>query len=120
MNPEITIWHNNQCSASRKTLDLIQNHSENIEIREYLQKPPTIKELKRVLKMMGKKPEFILRKKDKIFLELFADKELSDDGWLRAMKLHPSIIERPIIIIGEKAYLARPFEEFAARFKEMF
>lgn len=70
--------------------------------------------------MMGKKPEFILRKKDKSFQELFSGEELSDHEWLRAMKQYPEIIERPIVIIGEKAYLARPFEEFAARFQEMF
>lgn len=117
---EIIIWHNNICSSSRKILDLLQQHSKNIEIRDYINNPPTIAELRSVLKMMGQKPEYILRKKDKVFQEFFADKKLDSNEWLKAMKQNPSIIERPIVIMSGKAFLARPYEEFAAGFKEMF
>lgn len=117
MEYKIKIWHNNQCSTSRKVLAFLQSTGKEIIIRDYITAPPTIQELKTVLKMMGQKPEFILRKKDKVFQELFADKELSASECLKAMKKHPTIIERPIVITEDKAYLARPFDDFLANFK---
>lgn len=118
MEQEIRIWHNNQCSTSRKVLAFLQSTGKEIIIRDYISAPPSIQELKNVLKMMGQKPEFILRKKDKVYEELFADQELSASECLKAMKKHPSIIERPIVITNDKAYLARPFDEFFEKFSE--
>lgn len=115
MKKELTIWHNKSCSTSRKTLELLQQKTDTITIRDYIKNPPSVAEIKKVLKMMGQKPNYILRKKDKVYLELFADKNLNEEQWLEAMSKHPSIIERPIVIAGEKAYLARPFDVFAAK-----
>lgn len=119
MKNDITIWHNKSCSTSRKALDLIQANSNLISVREYIKNPPSIAEIKEILQMMRQKPAYILRKKDKVFQELFADKNLSDEEWIVAMSLHPSIIERPIIIMGKKAYLARPFDAFAKQFEKL-
>lgn len=119
MEQEITIWHNNQCSTSRKVLAFLQSKGLEIIIRDYISAPPSIQELKSVLKMMGQKPDFILRKKDKLYQELFAEQELSASEFLKAMKKYPSIIERPIVITRDKAYLARPFEDFVANFEKM-
>ncbi len=116
---DLIIWHNKACSTSRKALELVQSQTEKLNIRDYLINPPSIAEIENVLKMMGQKPAYILRKKDKVFQELFADKNLSDKEWISAMSKHPSIIERPIIIMGKKAYLARPFDEFAANFTQL-
>lgn len=117
---DIIIWHNKTCSTSRKALELLQEHFKNTHVREYLKNPPSIAEIANVLKMMGEKPEYILREKDKVFQELFADKKLSYKEWIIAMSKHPSIIERPIIIIDKKAYLARPFDEFAVKLITLF
>jgi len=119
MKSDITIWHNKVCSTSKKALHLIEEQSEQLQVRDYIKDAPSVAELKEVLKMMGQKPTYILRKKDKVFQELFADKELSDAQWLKAMSEHPSIIERPIVIIGKKAYLGRPFDEFAQMLKTL-
>jgi arsenate reductase (glutaredoxin) len=119
MKTDITIWHNKVCSTSRKALDLIQSQTENLEIRDYIKNPPSVAEIKNVLKMMGQEPSYILRKKDKVFQALFADKTMSDEQWIVAMSQHPSIIERPIVVIGKKAYLARPFDEFAHQLEQL-
>lgn len=119
MEETIIIWHNPQCSTSRKVLEFLQSKTKKVIIRAYIEKPPTIGELKTVLKMMEQKPEFILRKKDKVYQELFADQELSATECLKAMKKHPSIIERPIVITNNKAYLARPVEDFVENFEKM-
>jgi arsenate reductase len=111
MIPNIIIWHNKVCSTSKKALELIQTKTENLTVRDYIKHPPSIVELEDVLKKMNQSPTYILRKKDKVFQELFAHKTLSDQEWLEAMSLHPSIIERPIIIIDNKAFLGRPIED---------
>jgi arsenate reductase len=116
---EIIIWHNKTCSTSRKAVELLQGHSKSLQIREYLKNPPSIAEITDVLHMMGQEPSYILRKKDKVFQECFAGKNLSDQEWISAMSQNPSIIERPIVIIGNKAYLARLFDAFANWFAQL-
>lgn len=94
-------------------MELINSHFKNIIVRNYIAEPPTIAELEDVLQKMNQKPEYILRKKDPVFQELFEGKKLTPKQMIKAMRKHPSIIERPIIIIGNKAHLGRPFNEFA-------
>lgn len=118
MTTDITIWHHSKCSTSKKVLTFLEGTGKNIIIRDYLAHPPSIQELKKVLKMMGQQPEYILRKKNKVYQELFADKNLTGDACLDAMEKHPSIIERPIVIVENKAYLARPFDEFVTLFEK--
>ncbi len=113
----LTIWHNKLCSTSRKALDYLENLSYKITIRPYLTEPPSETELEEVLKKMGEDAQFILRKKDKVFLEKFADKNLSNSEWIKAMHNNPSMIERPIVISKDKAWLARPFDKWAEEFE---
>ncbi len=95
---KLTIWHNNVCTTSTKALDYLISEGYDIEIRNYIAQPPTEEELIEVLHKMDKQPEFILRKKDKVFVEKFADANFSLDEWIAAMHLHPSIIERAIVL----------------------
>ena len=60
----------------------------------------------------------ILRKKDKVFLKKFADKNLSPKEWIKTMHNNPSIIERPTIILDKKAWLARPFDKWVEEWKK--
>lgn len=112
----ITIWHNPVCSTSRKVLDFLETKDKQIEIRNYISNPPSISEIESVLNKMHQPANYILRKKDKVFLEKYADKNLTNSQWIQAMSENPSIIERPIVIKGNNAYLARPFEEFCELF----
>lgn len=115
---KITIWHNNVCSTSRKALSHLENLGYEICIRPYLTDAPSEDELVEVLKKLGEEAPFILRKKDKVFLEKFADKNFSNKEWINAMHNNPSIIERPIVISDKKAWLARPFEKWVGDFNE--
>jgi arsenate reductase (glutaredoxin) len=108
----LTIYHNSSCSTSRKVLDYLQAHHEHIEIRNYIANPPSVEELTVVLKKMNANAEDILRKKDKVYLEKFKDKTLTNQEWIEAMVEHPTIIERPIIIGETKAWLPRPVDAF--------
>jgi arsenate reductase len=113
----LTIWHNNLCSTSRKALDYLENLGYKITIRPYLTEPPSETELEEVLKKLGENATYILRKKDKVFLEKFADINLSSKEWIKAMHNNPSMIERPIVISDKKAWLARPFDKWVEEFE---
>jgi arsenate reductase len=104
------IYHNPRCSKSRKTLQLIQDSGKQVEVVEYLVDIPTEAELKNIIDLLGIKPEQLLRKNEAIFKEQFKGKNLSDDEWIGAMVKNPKLIERPIVVEGNKAVLGRPPE----------
>jgi len=104
------IFHNQRCSKSRQGLALLENSNENFEIIDYQKNPPTVKELKEILHMLGFTPIQLVRKNEAIWKENYKDKELSDDEIIKAMCNNPKLIERPIVIKGNKAVLGRPPE----------
>ncbi len=104
------IYHNPRCSKSRQTLQLINDAKKEVEIIEYLKTPPTFKELKSIIKMLGISPEQLLRKNEAVFKEQYKGKSFSDDEWINIMVAYPKLIERPIVIEGDKAVLGRPPE----------
>lgn len=106
----ITIYHNNKCSKSRQTLELLQEHNQEVEVITYLKQPPTAEELRSVLQKLGMKPEQLVRKGEAVYKEQFAGKILSDEAWIQAMVENPILIERPIVVKGDKAVIGRPPE----------
>ncbi len=104
------IYHNPRCRKSRETLALIEEKGVTPEIVLYLEKAPTQKELKELLKLLKIKPEALLRKGEKVFKEKYKGKELSDAEWIKVMTKNPKLIERPIVVKGKKAILGRPPE----------
>jgi len=106
----IEIWHNSRCSKSRAAFNYLKEKNIDFKVREYLKKPVTKDELNIILKKLNKKPSEIVRKKEVIFKELGL-KDASEDELLDAMVSNPKLIERPIVINGDKAVIARPLEE---------
>ena len=105
-----TIYHNPRCGKSRDTLKLLQERGEQPTVIEYLTTPPSAVELKRILKLLGKRPQDILRQKEAKEAGINPD-ALSDEQLIAAMIQHPIAIERPIVIKGNKAALGRPPEK---------
>ena len=107
----VTIYHNPRCSKSRQTLALIEEQGVELKIIKYLETPPSAAELKRVLKKLGLKPRDILRKGEDRYAELgLQDPALKDDALIAAMVTNPILIERPMVVSGDKAALGRPPE----------
>ncbi|MGK7394554.1 MAG: arsenate reductase (glutaredoxin) [Candidatus Cyclobacteriaceae bacterium M3_2C_046] len=104
------IYHNPRCAKSRKTLQLIKDRGVEPEVIEYLKQPLTDFELEEILKKLDMKPEQLIRKGEKIYKEHFKGNKLSTDQWILAMVENPILIERPIVVKGEKAVLGRPPE----------
>ena len=107
----ITIYHNPRCSKSRQTLQLIEEQNIHPEVIEYLKTPPSASELKRILKLLNLKPRDLLRRKESEYEQHGLDDEsLTDDQIIAIMVAHPKLIERPIVVSGNKAALGRPPE----------
>jgi len=102
------IYHNSRCSKSREGLCLLEDLGEDVEIRNYLKEPPGYEELENLLSMLKAEPLDIIRKKEAVFQELYEGKDLSRKEWIEAMIEHPVLIERPIVVKGNRAVVGRP------------
>ena len=74
----------------------------------YIKDPLSAEELKGLLRRAGLRPNDVLRTKEDAYRELVAGKNLSDGELLKIMATHPELIQRPIVVRGEEAVLARP------------
>ncbi|WMJ71656.1 arsenate reductase (glutaredoxin) [Cytophagaceae bacterium ABcell3] len=104
------IYHNPRCRKSREALAFLKEQNIEPEIVEYLKTPPTKEELSEVINKLGIKAEDLIRKKEAVYKENFKGQSLSDEEWIEAMAQNPVLIERPIVIKGDKAYIARSQE----------
>jgi arsenate reductase (glutaredoxin) len=107
----LTIYHNTRCSKSRDVCTILEKKKVKTEVVEYLKTPPTQKELKGLLKMLGMKASELVRKGEPVFIEKFEGKKLTEAQWLKALSENPILIERPIIVKGDKAIIGRPPEK---------
>ncbi|MFT7588963.1 MAG: arsenate reductase [Limisphaerales bacterium] len=106
----MTFYHNPRCRKSREALAILEEKGINPEIRLYLEKLLSQKEIKAVLALLKMNPEDLVRKSEPIFKSDFKGKTLTEAGWIKAMAAHPKLIERPILVNGKKAVLGRPPE----------
>jgi arsenate reductase len=107
----ITMYHNPRCSKSRQALGLLRDKGIEPQIVEYLKTPPDMATLEHLLDMLGLEPRELMRKKEKEYKENnLANPDLSREALIAAMVAHPKLIERPIVVKGDKASLGRPPE----------
>jgi arsenate reductase len=104
-----TIYHNPMCGTSRKTLEILRDSGFDVWIHEYLKRPPTRDELKRLYQHAGITPREGLRAKEPLAQELgLTNSSVTDDEVLDAMIKHPILIERPIVETANGVRLCRP------------
>lgn len=104
------IYHNPRCRKSREALNILQTHGVKPEVVLYLEIPPSESEIEEIILKLGVKPYDIVRKEEKLYKEEYRGKDLSDKEWIRIMADNPKLIQRPIIVNGNKAVIARPPE----------
>lgn len=108
---EYTIYHNPRCSKSRQTLAILQEKGIEPEIVLYLETPPRAEELDILVTKLGIQPRDLLRKGEDEYKQLgLKNPDLDETDILDAMARHPKLIERPIVVKGNKAILGRPPE----------
>ncbi len=112
---KVTIYHNPRCSKSRETLQLLRDRGIEPVVVEYLQTPPSAAELERILGVLGLEPRELARKKEPAYADAGLDDAALDRGEIIArMVANPTVIERPIVVCGDRAAVGRPPENVLA------
>ena len=107
---EFTIYHNPRCSKSRNTLALLQENGVEPEIVLYLETPPDQAALRKLLGQLGISAAQLVRRGEEAYKICGLGRDSSEEELVEAMAGHPKLIERPIVVRGERAVLGRPPE----------
>lgn len=108
---DIAIYHNPRCSKSRQTLELLQENNISPEIILYLENPPAKSELKTLLAKLGISARDLIRTSEAAYSQQgLSDPGLSEEQLLDAMLAEPKLIQRPIVVAGDRAVIGRPPE----------
>lgn len=110
----IQVFHNARCGKSRACLAFLDESKQEYEVINYLVDTPTVGELKSLLKKLNIKPLALIRQKEAVWISNYKGQTLTDTQIIDAMIHHPILIERPIVVNGDKAVIARPFEKATA------
>jgi arsenate reductase len=106
----ITIYHNPRCSKSRECYQLLELEGKPFTTVKYITESITKDELTDIINKLGIKPIELVRQKEDIWIKNYKGKDLTDGKVIDIMLEHPNLIERPIVINGDKAVIARPAE----------
>lgn len=107
----ITIYHNPRCSTSREGVMLLEQSGKDFKTVLYLENPLRFEELETLIKKLAIKPLGLVRQKEKIWQEHYKGKDLTDTEIINAMVKYPILIERPIVVNGNKIAIGRPIEK---------
>ncbi|MCH7743365.1 MAG: arsenate reductase (glutaredoxin) [Proteobacteria bacterium] len=109
---KVTIYHNPRCSKSRQTLELLKERDIDPEIILYLETAPSSSELTTLVSLLGMTPRELLRTSEPEYKEMrLDDTDLSDADIIKAMVDAPILMQRPIVVCGDRASLGRPPEQ---------
>lgn len=107
----LKVYFKASCATCQTALKLIRNTTKDkFEKTEYLVDVPTEEEIKNILKMLGISAEQLVRKKEPVYKERFDGKTFSEDEWIKILHQNPILIERPILVLNDKAIIGRPME----------
>ena len=105
------IYHNPRCSKSRQTLEILNQQDVSTEVVLYLENPPSPEEVASILQKLGLDPRDVIRKGEEEYKLLnLKDQSLTENELIAFMSENPKLIERPIVIKGNKAVIGRPPE----------
>lgn len=104
----ITIYHNNRCSKSREALHILEASKKPFTIVKYLEEVPTKVELSHIIDLLDIMPIDLVRKNESIWKDNYKNENLTDEAIIDIMIENPKLIERPIVVNGDKAIIGRP------------
>ncbi len=107
----IQIYHNSRCGKSRNCLAFLEKSNLEFKTVNYLIDKPTFDELSEILKKININAIDLVRQKEKIWIDKLKDKTLSENEIIQAMIDYPILIERPIVVQGNKAIIARELDK---------
>jgi len=104
----IVIYHNPRCSKSRETLEILETKKVDYKIIKYLDLPLSEEQLSKIINLLKIRPMDLVRKNESIWKENFKHLSFTDIELIQVMAKYPQLIERPIVINGNKATIGRP------------
>lgn len=104
-------YHNPRCSKSREGLKYLEEKGFEVEVIDYMKNGITPKEIKEFLSKSGLLVADIIRTNEELYKLNYKGKEFSDEEWIQILAENPKLIQRPLVIKGTHAVLARPVEE---------
>lgn len=107
----ITILHNNRCGKSRAALQLLESKGIDFETRLYLENPLSEVEIEDLLEKLELSADDLIRKNEELWKEKFSSVSYSQQGLISILANYPKLLQRPIVIIGNKAIIARDLEK---------
>ena len=108
-NARLVMYHNPSCSKSRETLQILENNNLCPTVIEYLDNPPTRQELKKIIEMLGISARDLLRTTEQIYEDANLDSDaISEDQIIAEICAHPVLLQRPIVVSGDRAVIGRP------------
>lgn len=111
MPKNVTIYHNPRCSKSRQTLELLRERGIEPKVVEYLKTPPSAGKVKELIRMLGIEPHALLRRKEAPYKRHKLSAKSSAAEVAKAIAADPVLLERPVVVAGDKAALGRPPEK---------
>jgi|TARA_B110000444_G_scaffold244392_1_gene263818 arsenate reductase len=102
------IYHNNRCAKSREAIIYLKNLNFELEIVEYLNSPLSYLQLDNLIRLLQVSPIDIIRKNENDWKSNFAESELQDEELIYAILEYPKLMQRPIVVIGNRGVVARP------------
>lgn len=106
----ITIYHNPRCSKSREALAILETKKADFKVVKYMDDLLSVEKLREIIQILKIEPMELIRPNESIWKEKYKNLELSDDDIIIALAKHPKLIERPIVVNGDKAAICRPVE----------
>jgi arsenate reductase len=116
MGEAVQIWHNTRCSKSRNAFQWLADKGIDAEWIDYMKQAIKQKQLAEVLKKLNMSAFDLIRKSESIFIANWKNEEKSEAEWITLMCENPKLIERPIVVKGDKAIVARPLEKIEELF----
>jgi arsenate reductase len=109
----ITIYHNPRCSKSRAGVQYLEQLNMPFKTILYMEEQLSYQELEGIIRRLGIRPFELLRRNEPVWKEVYKDKNLTDSEIINLMVTNPQLIERPIVVNGNKAVIGRPTENIA-------
>ena len=110
MPGDLVLWFNPGCGTCQRALELLRERGYEPQLRRYLEDPPTVTELRELLSKLGLPPHAVARSSEDEYQAMRLSERTPHDGMLQALAQHPLILQRPILVRGDRAVIARPAE----------
>jgi arsenate reductase len=110
MSAQYILWFDARCATSRRTLELLRKRGVEPELRRFLEEPPSVDEVAELLRSLGLPAHAVARADEDEYQALRLSDRTPEGELVRALAEHPRILDRPILVAGARAVVARPPE----------